>query len=534
MNTLQPDFNQTFRVPIKRLARPDKITMTVKDFNPGLSVMGVSLGRTEADQEVGVCEIPAEKIVALEQTGQAQQAEGGFLLALPLKMVTGKSGTRRCDFPSAPASSASPAMIEVRIRILGTIKAKDSGADTDVGQGQAPMAGNKGLARDAARETDLETLDTEALPLHAVDVVQLIETVEALVVAATNRERPSKLIERTRHMARMLFRSLPFQMCVALLILGNFFANAYEAQMNGRLVTDDGLPSPTAKMLETADLFFTIIFTVELLINMYAHLFWAFVRDGWCMFDFFVVTVSLISTFNDNGDGAVMSVFRLLRAFRIIRIFGRLRSIRSIINALAASLIPVMNAFFIMAVVCALYSIIGVTFYDKSAPEDFGNLSRALITMFRIAAGETWIEHQPVLRGDGTVDWATAGFIISYVLVINWTLLQVSVAVLLDNFVSETAREKAHQRSLQIEETRAKDNMGNPLDPLLKIIANEYVDEQDLDQFLRRLFFLLVELAAVGPGNEEDDWEGGKASQDEAGHGQAPSDLVHGIPQPLS
>ena len=229
-----------------------------------------------------------------------------------------------------------------------------------------------------------------------------------------------------------------------------------------------------------------------------------------------------------------MSVFRLLRAFRIIRIFGRLRSIRSIINALAASLIPVMNAFFIMAVVCALYSIIGVTFYDKSAPEDFGNLSRALITMFRIAAGETWIEHQPVLRDDGTVDWATAGFIISYVLVINWTLLQVSVAVLLDNFVSETAREKAHQRSLQIEETRAKDNMGNPLDPLLKIIANEYVDDQDLDQCLRRLFFLLVELAAVGPGNEEDDWEGGKASQDEAGHGQAPSDLVHGIPQPLS
>ena len=340
MNTLQPDFNQTFRVPIKRLARPDKITMTVKDFNPGLSVMGVSLGRTEADEEVGVCEIPAEKIVALEQTWQAQQADGGLLLALPLKMVTGKPGTRRSDFPSAPASSASPAMIEVRIRILGTIKAKDSGADTDVGQGQAPMAGNKGLARDAARETDLETLDTEALPLHAVDVVQLIETVEALVVAATNRERPSKLIERTRHMARMLFRSFPFQMFVALLILANFFANAYEAQMNGRLVTDDGLPSHTAKVLKTADLFFTIIFTVELLINMYAHLFWAFVRDGWCMFDFFVVTVSLISTFNDNGDGAVMSVFRLLRAFRIIRIFGRLRSIRSIINALAASLIP--------------------------------------------------------------------------------------------------------------------------------------------------------------------------------------------------
>ena len=31
---------------------------------------------------------------------------------------------------------------------------------------------------------------------------------------------------------------------------------------------------------------------------------------------------------------------------------------------------------------------------------------------------------------------------VSYILIINWTMLQVSVAVLLDNFVSETAREK--------------------------------------------------------------------------------------------
>ena len=47
-------------------------------------------------------------------------------------------------------------------------------------------------------------------------------------------------------------------------------------------------------------------------------------------------------------------------------------------------------AFFIMGIVLCLYAIIGVTFYDARSPDDFGNLSRAIISMFRIAAGETW------------------------------------------------------------------------------------------------------------------------------------------------
>jgi hypothetical protein len=39
-------------------------------------------------------------------------------------------------------------------------------------------------------------------------------------------------------------------------------------------------------------------------------------------------------------------------------------------------------------------------------------------------------------------DWVVAGYVFSFIVIVNWTLLQVSVAVLLDNFVSETSREK--------------------------------------------------------------------------------------------
>ena len=92
-----------------------------------------------------------------------------------------------------------------------------------------------------------------------------------------------------------------------------------------------------------------------------------------------------------------MTIFRLLRAFRVLRLFGRLKTIRSIINALTASLFPVLNAFCIMGVVLCLYAITGVNVFGEMAPESFGNLSRAVITMFRISAGETWVDEIPIV-----------------------------------------------------------------------------------------------------------------------------------------
>jgi voltage-gated sodium channel len=328
------------------------------------------------------------------------------------------------------------------------------------------------------------------------DVEALMETICALAASARKRICPGTVLVRTRRAAQQLFQSSLFQTAIALLLCANFVINAWEAQISNSLFNDDGSPSSHKKILDKLDLFFTIVFAAELAVNMYAHLLWDFVRDGWSIFDTIVVAASLATLFAGNSS-ATLTIFRMLRAFRVLRIFGRLRAIRSIINALSNSLIPVLNAFFIMAIVICLYAIIGVTFYSLESPEGFGNLERSIISMFRIAAGETWVDGSPIVRDDGTVDWPTAAFVMSFVIVVNWTLLQVSVAVLLDNFISETAREKKEIQDLQMEELRAKDNMGNVLDPLIKIIATEYIDDRDLSEFVRRMFMFFADLSQV-------------------------------------
>ena len=46
------------------------------------------------------------------------------------------------------------------------------------------------------------------------------------------------------------------------------------------------------------------------------------------------------------------------------------------------------------------------------------------VALTRAAASETWVSGIPVVDESGDVDWGTGAFVLSFVLVVNWTLLQ--------------------------------------------------------------------------------------------------------------
>ncbi len=69
-------------------------------------------------------------------------------------------------------------------------------------------------------------------------------------------------------------------------------------------------------------------------------------------------------------------------------------------------------------------AILGVNFYAMDAPQSFLKFDRAFVCMFRIAAGETWVDELPVVNENGDLNIAFASFLFSFVLIVNWTLLQ--------------------------------------------------------------------------------------------------------------
>ena len=92
------------------------------------------------------------------------------------------------------------------------------------------------------------------------------------------------------------------------------------------------------------NLFFTIAFTAELVINALANWFVAFL-SFWSLLDVFIVALSLFSVVATNQSAGTV---RILRAFRILRLFGKVRSLRKIVSALTKSIVPVSNVFLIM------------------------------------------------------------------------------------------------------------------------------------------------------------------------------------------
>ena len=111
--------------------------------------------------------------------------------------------------------------------------------------------------------------------------------------------------------------------------------------MAGDLPVNTGCTPGVRGVLDTADTSFTVIFTVDLVVNMYSHWFWPFATNGWSLFDVLVVAFSLVSL--NPGINLPMNVVRTVRAFRVCRFFGKVGELKSIITAISKSVIPVSN-----------------------------------------------------------------------------------------------------------------------------------------------------------------------------------------------
>ncbi len=132
----------------------------------------------------------------------------------------------------------------------------------------------------------------------------------------------------------------------------NFLANVIEAQLIGNLADSNGGETALGQAMEGSNLFFTVVFAIELSINMVAHWLHPFLRNPWSLLDAFVVLMSLVAL---GPVDIPITILRLMRAFRVIRLFGRLKALKKMISALSASIVPMMNAFlilFILASIC--------------------------------------------------------------------------------------------------------------------------------------------------------------------------------------
>ena len=242
----------------------------------------------------------------------------------------------------------------------------------------------------------------------------------------------SKLVKNAKWVPKMqrflagIYDTPHCQAFVALLIMVNFLIVCADAQMRPEV------PGSEFRHLEDTinilDFFFTIIFIVELAINMFAHWFHDFISSPWNLFDTFVVLVSAISL-DPTSVVPGVTILRSMRALRVLRLAGKLKSLKRIITALMESILPVMNAFLIAIIVTSIFAVLGVEFFKDRETDSFKTFSRAFYTLFKVMSFQEWVGDEiPVLKPpDFRIDFVVLFYLVSLVISVLWILLQVQI-----------------------------------------------------------------------------------------------------------
>ncbi|MCS7058101.1 MAG: ion transporter [Meiothermus sp.] len=179
---------------------------------------------------------------------------------------------------------------------------------------------------------------------------------------------------------KSLVDSVPFNRGVTAIIL-------FAAGLVG-LETYPGLLEAHGTLLKQLNQLVLILFVLELLLRFGAE--WPhplrFFR-GWNLFDLAIVVLSLLP-----GLGEYAVAARLLRLLRVLRLIRTLPDLQVILGALLRSIPSIGYVLVLLLLLLYVYAVAGVFLFGSNDPFHFGNLHKALLTLFSILTLEGWVE----------------------------------------------------------------------------------------------------------------------------------------------
>jgi voltage-gated sodium channel len=169
------------------------------------------------------------------------------------------------------------------------------------------------------------------------------------------------------------------------------------------------------------------LFIAELGLRVAAHDFrlGAFLRDGWNLFDFLVVALSLVP-----GIGAFATVARIARVLRVARLVSVSAKLRLIVGTMTRSIPSLAHVSLLLGLLLYLYAVIGVNLFGLHDPAHWGSLRSALLTLFQILTLEGWVEVQDAVLAQAPWAWV---YFASFVIIAVFVVVNLFIAVVLNN-----------------------------------------------------------------------------------------------------
>jgi voltage-gated sodium channel len=201
--------------------------------------------------------------------------------------------------------------------------------------------------------------------------------------------------------------------------------------------TSPALMATYGRLLTALNVAVQAIFLAEIAIRLITY--WPrplhFFRDGWNLFDFSVVVLSLLPM-----AGPFATVSRLARLLRVVRLVSVAPELRLIIDTMLRSIPSMGHVAALLGVLVYVYAIFGFYMFRNADPAKWGALSTAMLSVFQMLTLEGWVEMQQAVLPARPWAWI---YFSSFVVVGVFIVINLFIAVVLNNLETVKSEERA-------------------------------------------------------------------------------------------
>jgi len=180
------------------------------------------------------------------------------------------------------------------------------------------------------------------------------------------------------------------------------------------------------RLINWMDIGVTLLFLFEIIIRMIAAgSLKAFFSRGWNVFDFVIVTGSLIPF----GNGQMVLLGRLLRIFRVLRLVSMIPELQILLTAFFKSIPRMGYVSLLMFIIFYIYAAFGSIFFSNINETLWGNISVSLLTLFRVVTFEDWTDVMYETMSVYPISWM---YYLTFIFIVAFVFLNMMIGIVLD------------------------------------------------------------------------------------------------------
>ena len=241
----------------------------------------------------------------------------------------------------------------------------------------------------------------------------------------------------TREQIGALIESKHFQNSITSLIVLNAITLGLE--------TSAEIRSEIGSILEIIDFAVLIIFVLEIVLKLLVKRL-DFFKNGWNIFDFIVVGISLVPA---AGPLYILRAFRILRVLRLI---SAVPQMRRVVQALIKAIPGLLSIIALISLIFYVSAVLSTNLFGAEFEEWFGSIGASMYSLFQIMTLESWSMGivRPVMK---VFPYAWA-FFVPFIMITSFAVINLFIGVIVDAMqsVQEGFAEEVHSDALRIEE----------------------------------------------------------------------------------